>query len=282
MKRDWIKDCITMCNGTRDYSYKGMKVFVSNSETVFVSGNHSHEEYEFMFVKSKNILTLCNGNDISLEKGQFMPFNSLDIHGQRNPVSVKGFMCIIIDADLIKKVASTAFDFSGNPLFKNKCFLPSSNLNYYLGTFIDEHGVENNVNSYTISLLLKLIIIELFKCSENNVKSYEVKGNNSISRGKKVLDENYKSNFNLKELADAAGMNKFYFLKIFKKEMGMSPKQYYLKLKIEKAKSMITLGEMILTDIAYELGYSSQSHFCMHFKQQTGITPREYQRSLLI
>lgn len=282
MKRDWIKDSISMCNGTRDYAYKGIRIFVSNSETIFPAGQHNHEEYEFMFVKNKSIMTLCNGNDISLQKGHIMPFNSFDIHGQRNPVSINGFMCIILDPDLINKTAATAFAFFKKPIFKNKCFLPSPNLNYYLGAFIDQCGSENIADSYCLSLLLQLFIIELFRCSENNVKSYEVKGNTSIARGKKYLDENYHSDFNLQQIADAAGMNKFYFLKMFTEEIGISPKQYFLKLRIEKAKSMIALREMKLTDIAYELGYSSQSHFSMHFKKETGITPREYQKNILL
>lgn len=282
MKSDWINDCISMCNGTRDYSYKGIRIFVSNSETIFPKGHHSHEEYEFMFVKDKTIMTFCNGNDISLQKGHIMPFNSFDIHGQRNPVSIKGFMCIILDIDSIKKTASTGFSFFEKPIFKNKCFLPSPNLNYYLGAFIDQIGRENSVDSYYQSLLSQLITIELFKCSENNVKSYELNTNTSIARGKKYLDENYKMNFNLQKIAEAAGMNKFYFLKLFTEEIGIPPKQYFLKLRIEKAKSMIALKEMKLTDIAYELGYSSQSHFSMHFKKETGITPRQYRRNILL
>lgn len=282
MNRDWISDCIYMCNGIRDYEYNGIRIIVSNSETTFPKGHHNHEEYEFMYLKNKSIMTLCNGNDIPIQKGHIMPFNSFDLHGQRNSVSINGFMCIILDANLVRDTASNGFGFSKKPIFKNKCFIPSPSLSYYLGVFIDKCGSENSADKLCLSLLLQLIIIELFKCSENNVKTHEVNTNNSIIRGKKFLDENYTSEFNLQQIADAAGMNKFYFIKKFTEEMGLSPKQYFLKFKIEKAKYLIALREMNLTDIAYELGYSSQSHFSTHFKKETGITPREYQKKVSI
>ena len=280
METYWTKDCIDNCNGIRDYVFKGIRICLSNSETTFPKGHHDHEEYEFILVKNKDIITLCNGKNILLNKGTLMPFNSFDIHGQSDAVKVNGFMCITIDPNLLNSISYTAYGFSKKPLFKNIGFLPSTNLNYYLGAFIDESGKEGNKDSYYLSLLVKLIVIELLRSSNNNVIKYECKLAASVLKGKKFLEENYKADFNLEESANAAGVNKFYFIKLFCEEIGLTPKQYFLKNKIEKAKSLISLNQMKLTDIAYELGYSSQAHFSMHFKKHTGITPREFQKSI--
>ncbi|MDG3439490.1 helix-turn-helix transcriptional regulator [Nitrospirillum amazonense] len=82
----------------------------------------------------------------------------------------------------------------------------------------------------------------------------------------------------LAELAEAAGVNRFHLVKIFKKEVGMSPMRYLERLRIERAKELIRAAELPLADIAYAVGFSDQSHFTRRFRHHVGCTPAAYAR----
>lgn len=57
---------------------------------------------------------------------------------------------------------------------------------------------------------------------------------------------------------------------------GKSIERYYILQKIERAKELIVYGEQTLSEIAYDLGYSSQQHFSRQFKKETGLSPSHF------
>jgi len=67
---------------------------------------------------------------------------------------------------------------------------------------------------------------------------------------------------------------------VFKVVTGMGVMEYYRHLKIERAKQMLREGVGNITQIADRLGYTSVHYFSRHFKQATGMTPREYTQSV--
>ncbi len=67
---------------------------------------------------------------------------------------------------------------------------------------------------------------------------------------------------------------------VFKLVTGMGVMEYYRHLKIERAKQMLREGAGNITQIADRLGYTSVHYFSRHFKQATGMTPREYTQSV--
>ena len=62
----------------------------------------------------------------------------------------------------------------------------------------------------------------------------------------------------------------------FKKETGENLSDFIVKMKIEEAKKMLSYSEKSIVDIAFYLGFSSQSHFISTFKKYQGCTPKEY------
>ncbi len=67
---------------------------------------------------------------------------------------------------------------------------------------------------------------------------------------------------------------------VFKNVTGVGVMEYYRRLKIERAKQMLREGCGNITQIADKLGYTSVHYFSRHFKQMTGMTPREYTQSV--
>lgn len=93
------------------------------------------------------------------------------------------------------------------------------------------------------------------------------------------MNEHYANSFSCDELSGLIKMNKFRFIRIFKKQMDKTPYEYLLDLKIEKAKKMLKAKDYTITEISMMCGFSSHSHFTTLFKKKTGLSPTEYRMS---
>lgn len=79
----------------------------------------------------------------------------------------------------------------------------------------------------------------------------------------------------LAEMATAVGMSPYYFCRLFKQSMGISPYQYVIECRIDRAKELLSQGEKSIAEVALEVGFASQSQFTKHFKRIVGITPKQ-------
>ena len=82
------------------------------------------------------------------------------------------------------------------------------------------------------------------------------------------------------ELAAAANVSEVYLRRLFSKELGTTPKQYILDLRLRYAKQLLAEKAFTVTGISEKCGFSSVYHFCRAFKSFTGQTPTEYSSSV--
>ncbi|MBP3475072.1 MAG: helix-turn-helix transcriptional regulator [Lachnospiraceae bacterium] len=88
------------------------------------------------------------------------------------------------------------------------------------------------------------------------------------------INNHFQSKFSLDELAKNCFMSKYHLIRTFKKEMGITPKQYHQQCKVRKLKDMIFDDSQ--SNIAYMLNFSTQSHMDSIFKKYMGITLGSY------
>jgi two-component system response regulator YesN len=80
------------------------------------------------------------------------------------------------------------------------------------------------------------------------------------------------------DIASSVYLNSAYLSRLFKKETGISLSDYILKARIEKAKALLTEGNIKISSIAEMTGYSHFSHFAKMFKKIEGISPSEFRK----
>ena len=80
-------------------------------------------------------------------------------------------------------------------------------------------------------------------------------------------------------VAEVAGLGRSRFYEIFKTETGMSPADYFMRLKCRSARNDLLSGNDSVTAIAMRYGFSSSQYFATCFKKFTGMTPREFRQS---
>lgn len=90
------------------------------------------------------------------------------------------------------------------------------------------------------------------------------------------IDQHLHQEIQIADLAKVAKMSHFYFCHLFKQSTGISPYQYLIRQRIERAKQLLQQGEMAISEVALECGFSNQSHFTRRFQQSTGLTPKVY------
>ena len=92
------------------------------------------------------------------------------------------------------------------------------------------------------------------------------------------MAEHMAEDFNLDQLAVQAGVSKFYFTRLFKNAMGVSPSRYLLKLRMDEARRLLRETKRSVVDIAMDVGYANPSHFARFFRRETGLSPSDYRQ----
>lgn len=117
-------------------------------------------------------------------------------------------------------------------------------------------------------------IISIHKNSEFANKNIE----RIIRKSCIYLRDNQHQNVNIEELSEQYNVGYSYFRRMFKKYTGMSPYQYHLSLRIQKARELIVNSEKSIKQISFELGFESLFYFSRIFKNKEGISPSQLRR----
>lgn len=106
-----------------------------------------------------------------------------------------------------------------------------------------------------------------------NSSKFDMKQVNKVDL---YIDDNIGEPISVDDLADLLKCSKFYFLREFKKLVGMTPYQYLMNKRLEQAKRLLSAEKMNIAVIAQELGFNDQSHFTRAFKSHFNMTPGQF------
>ena len=97
-----------------------------------------------------------------------------------------------------------------------------------------------------------------------------------IARAKQYIQEHQAEDMSLGQVAKAVNTSTFYFCKMFKKITGINFTDYVSRVRIEKAKNLLLNPNLRVSEIAYEVGFQSLTHFNRVFKKILGQSPTDY------
>lgn len=101
---------------------------------------------------------------------------------------------------------------------------------------------------------------------------------NIINKSRLLFRSNISNAYSPEQAAQELNVGYSWFRKLFKNYTGLSPGQYYLQLKIEKAKELLNNSNVSIKEISIELNFESNFYFSKIFKDKTGLRPTEYRQ----
>lgn len=250
---------------------------------------HWHEELEIAYVTEGTVTVSVNEQKYTLKAGEGIFINAGVLHAYSGGSSTEAKMPnILFKPSLIYATTESVFYqkyikpliFSTtlshillnrkNPwqaeilMRAEKVFMLMDEKNY---------GYEFEVRA-ALSELLLLIIKNSSKSINNKVKS-----KTEVKRIRKMLNFiqiNFADNINLQQIADSAFISRRECLRCFRHIVGMSPIQYVIELRIQKAKQLLLETDLSISDIYIACGFQNQSYFTKIFKSRTGLSPMKF------
>jgi AraC-like DNA-binding protein len=101
---------------------------------------------------------------------------------------------------------------------------------------------------------------------------------NIINKSRLLFRSNISNVYSPEQAAEELNVGYSWFRKVFKNYTGLSPGQYYLQLKIDKARDLLGNSNMPIKGISIELNFYSSFYFSKIFKEKTGLKPTEYRK----
>jgi AraC family transcriptional regulator len=97
-----------------------------------------------------------------------------------------------------------------------------------------------------------------------------------LRRSVEFIHENLDKDLTLAEVAAVANMSKYHFAKSFRQMTGIAPHRYLVKVRIEKARKLLTLDTISVEEVANRVGYADKGHFSAQFMKIVGVSPSRY------
>lgn len=145
-----------------------------------------------------------------------------------------------------------------------------------LKTTLETNNISNRL--YADSMANALAVHLLSRYSNRNRPIQASKGKLSSQQLSQVvdyIDSNLDREITLADLSAVVQLSEFHFGRLFKKTTGITPHQYHLQCRVERAKQLLLQGTEI-AQVAQIVGFSSQGHLNYHFKRQVGVTPKRF------
>jgi AraC-like DNA-binding protein len=99
-----------------------------------------------------------------------------------------------------------------------------------------------------------------------------------LCRARRFIDESYNLPLNLAEISKQACLSRYHFLRLFREKFETTPHQYLIQKRIEKAKELLRVRSLSVTDVCFEVGFESLGSFSSLFRKYVGHAPIAYRR----
>lgn len=131
-----------------------------------------------------------------------------------------------------------------------------------------------------------LKLLEIFASQLSSVMAEKVIQQNEgepprIRKAKRFIQEHIDQDITLSEVASSVNWSAYYFSRMFKKTTGFNFVDYLARVRIERAKHMLLNPHLNVSEIAYEVGFQSITHFNRVFRKLTGNSPTDFRKEHL-
>lgn len=238
--------------------------------------NHFHEYYVIGFVEGGRRHLCCKGQEYDVEMGDLLLFNPRDNHfcGPING-EILDYRAVNVPVDVMNRAVLEIMGEEFTPHFTQNV-VRQSEIAQSVGVLYD--AILDNEpklkREEAFFFLLEQVLREYATPFEDAAVTSP---DEQIQMLCDYMEEHYAENISLDELLSMTSFGKSYLLRVFTKQVGVSPYRYLQNVRLDRAKKLLEQG-VAPVDAAVTTGFSDQSHFSNFFKEFIGLTPKQYQR----
>jgi AraC-like DNA-binding protein len=253
-------------------SVEGVEVFRASFRR-FSYARHSHESYAFGAIQEGVMRFWHSGSERTAYRGDIITLNPAEVHdGHADPDAGCRYKMLYVESAALDGVLAEAARPMARGLVLRGPVLRDVGLAARILAFTGEGASALEEQSHLAEILLDLFARHGVPPLALPRAGAERK---CVARAKQCIHERVGEQLRLDELAAAAHLSNFHFLRTFKRETGMPPHAYLNQIRLKRARVMLRAGEAP-AQVAAALGFVDQSHLTRRFKSAFGVTPAQY------
>ncbi len=252
------------------YLYINNCGYFENMTKMNILRKNGRVDHQLIYVKSGSIMAITEKGEIALTSGDVFLYRP-NVPQHYRITDTTTFFWIHFSGTEAERLVSFFKDdvYSVGELYELEKFCKSFYIDY------------NTVNRYN-ELIYEGRLISLFGELSRRISGINIKDNASFSKIQKALvlmNENYRAGYSNEELAKTCNMSKYYFIKVFKETVGVTPQKYHTSLIISKSKQLLENTDYNVNEIAQLLGFDDAMYFSRLFKKSVGMSPTDHRKA---
>jgi AraC family transcriptional regulator len=186
-------------------------------------------------------------------------------------------IAIELSPTLFAQAIDDATNFSSVELVPQ--FAKSDPLLYQLGlslkTVLEQNPTGSRLYAETTAAMLSVHLLQHYGQRKPDFKDYaDGLPRSTLCRVIEYIHAHLDQELGLAELAAVSHLSSHYFTRLFKQSTGLTPHQFVIRRRVERAKALLLAGEDSIAEIAQQVGFANQAHLNVHIKRLLGITPK--------
>lgn len=256
---------------------------------------HYHEAIELIYSYTGGCEIVLGGQKLTFGPGDLLFLNSCDVHTIRGLDERTEYLMIQFDPSLFYTGSLGSFEmkyllpFTLTSSEYQNIFTAAELSGLGMAALAENILTESKKKDYGYELSictdLSRIFLWILRTLKKRGVDYSVgkmiseTDANRVVAAMDLARENYKSGISASDAAKACNVSYSYFSRLFKSITKRNFTDYVNFLRINEAEKLLTETDMSVTDISYEVGFSSSSYFISHFRGAKGISPMKYRKS---
>lgn len=240
-------------------------------------GPNKRESYALHVILNGRGVFEYNGKHYQLEKGDaFLLWPGMEAWYEADKQDPWEYLWIGMQGYKADKIFEQAGFGRKLPLHRVDC---EEVLKFYIDQIMEKPGLVQEETMYRNGYM-KLFIAALLESNErlypSTIQEHTYPGSVYVKHAIEYMYHHYREKIRINELAEYIGVNRSYLTNMFKKNIGCSPQEYLVNLRIEQAKDLLRHTQKSISTVAEEVGYHDQLAFSKIFKQRCHMSPRAY------
>lgn len=145
-----------------------------------------------------------------------------------------------------------------------------------IGEMLSTMRQEHRMNEAQCSAMLYTILMQLLEAS--GASGAGRVGHSLVDSAIAYIQEHLTEKLTVEDIAAHAGYSAGYFSHLFAEEAGMSPYQFVVQCRVERAQQLLQTTQLTVQEVAFQTGFNSAANFCYTFRRLTGVSPHEFRK----